>query len=319
MYAIGEKNSGDVLFTGPAKDQRPGKKGDPIKPKFLLGDELKEPAVPSGFKEVKFESNKQPPPPTHSRKDQLADWVARADNPYFARAIANRVWAQYMGRGIVHPVDNLSPANAPSHPALLDALTQWMVDNKFDLKGFIREVVNSRAYQLSSGGSSGEAQPIHFQHARTRPLSAEELAESWRVATGYDGSGKKRRRDDEKGGRFRPLEAGYMIRFFGQPNNGVGDFQGGLSEHLYMNNGPLNSLIVSGPDSVLTVLLDREKPMDERIDKAFLQMLNRPPQKAEREKISEVLSAASGSKESEDHARDVIWALITCSEFRFNH
>src|SRR5205085_2361313 len=84
LYAIGEKNSGDVRFTGPAKDAKPGDKGEAVKPKFLLGNELAEPAMPKDFKEVKFTANQPPPKPKFSRKDALADWITKADNPFFA-------------------------------------------------------------------------------------------------------------------------------------------------------------------------------------------------------------------------------------------
>src|SRR5262245_28528400 len=173
-FMIGEKSTGDVLFTGPAKNQQPGKKGDPVKPKFLLGDALSEPALPEGFKEPKLENNKPPPAPQFSRKDQFADWVTGEGNPFFAKAIANRIWAQHFGRGLVHPVDNMSPSNKPSHPELLDALTAWLVDHKFDLKAYIRELVSSKTYQLSSvardsvAGAQAESRPT-FQHARSRP------------------------------------------------------------------------------------------------------------------------------------------------------
>ncbi|MDX1945255.1 MAG: DUF1549 domain-containing protein [Pirellulaceae bacterium] len=313
MYAVGEKNTGDVLFTGPAKDQGPGKKGEPIKPKFLLGEPLVEPPLPEGYKEVKFEANKPPPPPLHSRKDQLADWIARPENPFFAKAITNRLWAQYLGHGLVHPIDNLSPANTPSHPALLDAMSKWLVEHKFDLKALTRELLNSQAYQLSGAGTTGEPLPVWFQHARSRPLSAEELAASWRVATGYEAA--QQGKDSGKNpSRFRPLEGGYMLRFFGQPNNGVGDFQGGLAEHLYLNNGPLGSLIVTGPGSLLAEVTKADQPMEDRIDRLFLQMLNRPPHSDERTKLAELLT---GDK-PEDRWRDAVWSLMTCSEFRFN-
>src|SRR5207249_601874 len=150
QYAIGEKNAGDIQFTGPAKDQKPGQKGEPVKPKFLLGAALAEPMLPPNFKEERFAANKMPPKPAFSRKDQFADWITRPDNPFFARAIANRVWGQYLGRGLVHPVSNLSPSNKPSHPQLLDQLTKGMLEHKFDLKWYIRELVNSQTYQLSS-------------------------------------------------------------------------------------------------------------------------------------------------------------------------
>ena len=111
-----------------------------------------------------------PPRPKFSRKDQLADWITRPDNSYFARAIANRVWAQYMGRGIVHPVDNLSPSNKPSIPDLLDTLAKELVAHKFDLKWYIRELVNSRTYPLSGAGDGESINPRAENRARLRPV-----------------------------------------------------------------------------------------------------------------------------------------------------
>lgn len=310
MYGIAEKNLGDIQFTGPAKDQQPGKKGEPVKPKFLQGQPLVEPVLPKEFKEVKFEENKPPPRPQFSRKDQLAEWITKADNPFFARAVANRVWAQYMGRGLIHPVDNMSPSKKPSHPALLNRLAKELVEKKFDLKWYIRELVNSEAYQTSSAGS-GEALAQWFQHARTRPLSAEELAESWRIATGYmeveKAAGKKVSED-----RFRPLLRDYVVMFFGNPSNGKGDFQGGLHEHLYLNNGPLGQLTAGGKGSLAERIGDKKQPMGERVDRLFLTVLNRRPTDTEKAKFGEFLGEASS-------APDAIWALITSSEFRFNH
>lgn len=319
MYAIAEKSSGDILFTGPVKEQQPGKKGDPVKPKFLHGDPLQEPPLPDGFKEVKFENDKPPPKPLFSRKDQLADWIASPTNPYFARAVANRVWAQFLGRGLVHPVDNMSPSKQPTHPQLLDALAKGLVEHKFDLKWYIRELVNTRTYQTSSAGLDGEARPKWFERGRVRPLSAEELADAWRVATGYaaveqaapKGAAGPGRSSEQ---RFRPLVADYMLRFFGQPNNGVGDFQGGLDEHLFLNNGPLGSLIVSGPGSLLDALANA--PPEQRVDRLYLSLLNRRAIPEERVKFVEYF-APSGNPQ--DLLRDAIWVLMTCSEFRFNH
>ena len=315
LYAIGEKDNGDILFTGPVKDQKPGQKGEPVRPRFLMGEELFEPALPDDYKEVKFENNKPPPPPGFSRKDQLADWITAADNPYFARAIVNRIWAQYMGQGIVHPVDNLSPTNKPSHPELLDALAAWMVAHRFDLKALIREIVNTRAYQLSSAGETGDAMPVWFQHARTRPLSAEELSDSWRVATGYDVATKDNA-EAKKHGRYHPLQREYMMMFLGQPNNGVGDFQGGLAEHLYLNNGQLGSLISSAPGSLMAEVTVPEQAPEARVERMFLQILNRAPHPDERERFVALLAA---QKDQQGLLRDAIWALLTCSEFRFNH
>lgn len=315
LYVIGEKSTGDILFTGPASQATPGKKGDPVKPKFLLGDPLVEPPLPEGFKEVKFEDKKQPPSPQFSRKDQLADWVTDSTrNPYFARAIANRVWAQFFGRGIVHPVDNMSPSNVPSHPELLDEITKSLVAHQFDLKWYIRELCLSRPYQLSSRGKTGEPMPRLFEHARTRPLSAEELADGWRVATNFqmpESSANKKQNPS----RFHPLESGYMLKFFGQPNSGTGDFQGGLQEHLYLNNGPIGNVIQSGKGSLLESLAEASVPIESRVQRLFLAVLSRPPNEEEQAKFVEFLAA----DKQQDRWRTAVWVLLTCSEFRFNH
>lgn len=313
---VAEKSTGDILFTGSVKDDKPGKKGDPVAPKFLIGDPLVEPPLPEGFKEVaKFEENKPPPAPVFSRKDQLGEWITRADNPYFARATANRLWSQFLGRGLVHPVDNLSDANKPSHPELLDTLARELVEHQFDLKWLIRELCNSQTYQLSSIGPEADPLPRWFQQARVRPLSAEELIDSWRVATGFETSLKPDAK--KKDGRFSPIDGGYMIRFFGQPNTGTGDFQGGLHEHLFLCNGPVSQLIVTSPDSLYDSLVKSTAPWPERLDRLYHSLLNRSPTDEERQKLSEFFSA--DEKMNPERLRDAIWALMTCSEFRFNH
>lgn len=311
--AVGEKNTGDILFTGPAKDQTPGKKGEPVRPRFLRGAVLEEPVVSASAKEERFPNGKMPPKPRFSRKDRLADWITAPDNPYFARAVANRVWGQFIGRGIVNPVDNLSETNPPTHPALLQALAEGLVKHGFDLKWYVRELVNSRTYQLAATGDVEETFPLWFERARVRPLSAEELIASWRTATGYEAAEQGKKNDD----RYRPLGSGYLLRFFGQPNNGVGEFQGGLHEHLYLNNGPIGQVITSAKGGLMDTLLTAKDPWEQRVERLFLSVLSRPPRPEERAKFVAFLTA----KPDETSARvnDAIWVLMTCSEFRFNH
>jgi hypothetical protein len=310
-WMIGEKSSGDILFTGKAIDQMVGKKGEPVKPKFLLGDPLAEPETPKDFKEPKFEDNKVPPAPMYSRKDQLADWIATADNRYFARAIANRLWAQYMGRGLVHPVDNMSESNKPSHPELLDALAKQLVQHKFDLKWYIRELVSSETYQLSSAGGAAEPMPLWFEYGHTRPLTAEELTDSWKQATWFDLIEKKN--NDEGKSRWSPLTRDYLIRYFGTPNTGAGDFQGGLQEHLYLNNGQLSSLVGERKGNLNDWLHASKDPLEVRIERMYLSTLSRRPTAEESQRFQEFLSG------DQPKWSDAVWALMTCSEFRFNH
>ena len=316
-FAIGEKNLGDVMFTGPAAQQAPGKKGEPVKPKFLDGDRLPDAELPQDFKEPRnFPSGKMPPKPEASRKDALAGWIASPENPYFARAAANRIWAQFLGKGIVHPVDNLSPQNAPSHPALLDDLGQALIAHKFQLKSFIAEILNSRTYQLSASGPVPEALPMWYERARYRPLSAEELLESWLVASGYDAVQKADKKKPVERLSVRGITWEYLRRSFGEPNDGMGDFQGGLHEHLYLNNGQVRQLISDRPGSLRDDLAKSKEPWEQRVRRLFLQVLSRHPTEAETKKLVAFLSAEDDPK---GRMHDAIWTLMTCTEFRFNH
>ncbi len=88
--------------------------------------------------------------PEEDPRHALVDWMARPDNPFFARALVNRMWGHFLGRGLYHEVDDLRETNPPSNPELLDALARDFVRHKFDVKHVIRTIVNSRVYQLSS-------------------------------------------------------------------------------------------------------------------------------------------------------------------------
>jgi hypothetical protein len=307
-FKIAEKSTGEVLFTGSVKEQKPGQKGEPVRPKLLGGAELDEPAVPKGFKEPAFVPDKELPKPLFSRKAKLAEWVTAADNPYFARAVANRVWAQFLGRGLVHPVDDLTKRNKASHPELLDALTKYVIDHKFDLKSLIRELVNSDAYQLASTGPGKEALPKWFERARVRPLTAEELLASLTTATMFPKDGWKNSGD--------PMP--YLLLYFGEPNDGQGNFQGSLAEHLFLNNsGQIRSMVQPRKGNLADTLLTMKGTWEEKVDRLFLSALSRPPSAVERERFVKHLT--SDPKMTATLVEEAVWVLVSCSEFRFNH
>lgn len=308
MYRIAEKSTGEVLFSGSVKEQRPGKKGEPVKAKFLGGEELKEPPVAKDFKEPVFKGSDAPPKPLFSRKEKLAEWITSRDNPYFARAVANRVWAQYMGRGLVHPVDDLTEKSEASHPHLLDVLTQEMLERKFDLKSFIRELVNSKTYHLGDTGPVKDALPEKFERARVRPLSAEELMSSLKVATLFDPAIWK--------SSGEPTE--YFIRTFGEPTDGLGNFQSSLAEHLFINNAPQIRVMVQARKGNLADRLATSKASwEDKVDQLFLTVLSRPPSVKERDRFVKHFTSGD-AKILPTLAEEAVWALVSCSEFRFN-
>jgi hypothetical protein len=308
-YALAEKSSGEVLFTGAVKDQKPGQKGEPIKPKFLGGAALDEPPRPKDFKEPPS-GTKTLPKPLFSRKEKLAAWVVAPENPYFARAVTNRVWAQFMGRGLVHPIDDLGEKSEASHPALLTEMTKQLVTHKYDLKWLIRELVNSEAYQLAATGKVTVAMPKWFERARVRPLSAEEMIAVLRQTTGYD-------TEATKGKPIGNAAEEYILRYFGDPTNGLGDFQGSLDEHLFLNNSSqVRQLIQRRKGNLADTLLTSTDPWEARVDHLFLSVLNRMPKLEEQKRF---VAHLTSDPKAEALVEEAIWVLLNTAEFRFNH
>lgn len=314
---LAEKSTGEVLFSGPATDQRPGKKGTPVPPKFLGGPVVEEPPPPKDFKEPEIKPGQAPPTPLFSRKAKLAEWVLAADNPYFARAVANRVWAQFLGRGLVHPVDDLKTTNKASHPELLDALAQEMAAHHFDVKWYIRELVNSRTYQLAGTGPSMEEMPRWFERARVRPLSAEEMLAAIRQATGFDAAARAagaKPGEEKLPGNTKE----WFLRYFGEPTTGRGEFQASLTEHLFLNNsGDVKSMIQRRKSNLADGLLSSTASAEERVERLFLSVLTRPPRPTERERFVAYLAADTAKPDA--LLEEAIWVLLNCSEFRLNH
>lgn len=311
-FHIGEKGAGDVLFAGNMKELKPGNKGEPVKPKFLAGDPLDEPPVPSGYKDPEVKPGmKALPKPAFSRKEKLAEWATAATNPFFARATVNRIWAQFMGRGIVHPVDNFGDDNQPALPALLDALTKGFVAHQFDVKWLIREITNSGTYQLASAGTERDALPKHFERARIRPLSAEEIMSTLLVACGHETV-------EKLGDGATPS---YFVRYFGTPTNGQGEFQGSLSEHLFFNNSSnVRAFLSRKKGDLADTVLTSQEPWEKRVDRMFLSVLTRLPGEGERQKFLAYLQRSPGPDAKPDAlVEEALWVLANLSEFRFNH
>ncbi len=158
------------------------------------------------------------PPDPGDRRAALADWMTRPDNPFFARNLANRLWAHFLGRGLVEPVDDVRATNPPSNPELLDALARCVVENKYDVKALIRTITASRVYQLSSKpNATNERDEQNYSRALFKRIPAEVLLDMVCQTTGV-------------GERFDGMPAGtraiqlwdskashYFLKVFGRP------------------------------------------------------------------------------------------------------
>ena len=310
QYLVGEKTVGEAFFSIDKIDPKTKKKETiPIPPKFLLGEVLNEPATPKDFVEPKLKPGELPPKPAFSRREKFVEWLIGKDNPFFAKATANRVWAQFMGRGFVHPVDDLGSSSPPSHPKLLTAIETELVAHKFDLKWLIREIVNSQAYQAADLGEVKEALPKFFERAPVRPLSVEELAASLPIAMGLGGDAALKTEPNKQ-----------MLEYLGKPTDGQGRFQGSLTEHLFFHNGDgFRGMCRPNKGNLAEKLLTGTEDWSQKVERMFLSVLNRPPAGEEREQFAQYLGAdGKDPKQATQRIEDALWVLVSSSEFRFN-
>ncbi|HZZ77476.1 MAG TPA: hypothetical protein VFE62_03095, partial [Gemmataceae bacterium] len=157
-------------------------------------------------------------------------------------------------------------------------------------------------------GESADAMPKMYERARVRPLSVEELIPSLRVATGYDPAWAKNTGDYSE----------YYMRYFGEPNDGQGQFQGSLAEHLFINNAPqFRQYAQPRKGNLADTIANMKGSAEEKVDRLFLSVLSRMPSDKERARFVKHLSG--DAKMMPQLVEEAVWVLMSCSEFRFNH
>jgi hypothetical protein len=259
---------------------------------------------------------------TADRRIVLADWMTAGENPYLARAIANRLWAHYFGRGLVEPLDDLRATNPATNEPLLDALAQHLRDVKYDLKAFIRKVVNSRAYQLSSStnpGNAGDQQ--NFSHALARTLPAEVLLDAIGQATGvpekFNGWPSGARAIQVWDNRM----PSYFFQIFGRPVRASvceceRSGEPSIAQALHLINSPEIMTKVRHREGSARRLADSEKPPGEVVDDLYLGTLSRFPTEKERAAMLDAFSDQSEGRRAA--VEDVLWTLLNSKQFLYN-
>ena len=253
---------------------------------------------------------------------RLADWVTAPDNPFFPRAMANWTWAQFFGRGIVDPPDDLSRSNPPVHPELLDALARHFVAHKFDLRDLIATIATSATYGATSATVPGNQDDDRlFSHQRPRPLTAHQMADALAQATDV----VNRFRDKPAGTRaieiVDPATPSTILETFGRCSriNGcaaVATPALSLRQSLLVIGGDVIEAKVAHPQGYLANLLELAPAPDEVIENLYLRTLCRPPTAEEQSHWAAELAAAPSLREA---AEDLFWALLNSREFAFNH
>lgn len=258
-------------------------------------------------------------------------WLRRPDNPYFARAIVNRVWAHYFGRGIVDPPDHLSPFNPASHPALLQELCDGFVQNQYDLRWLHRTILNSRTYQQSSTApAASAADRANYAYFAYRRLGAEVLVDALNQATGTTEKMDMKFHfwpDEMKTVEipFTPKNAfvSYMLEQFGRPkrNNAVQcdcerDGSASILQVLSFANHPRVWEKIVDPNGQATRIAKEMKDDNQRIDEVFLTTLSRWPTDAERQACGKYLKEAESPEKG---VQGLSWSLVNTREFFLQH
>ncbi len=226
--------------------------------------------------------------PKFSRREAFAD-AATHDNPLLARAFVNRMWAALTGRGIVNPPDEMTARNVPSHPELLDWLTQDFASHNHDIRRLIRGIVMSRMYGLAAG----DAPPEAFAGAQERSLSAEQLARSWRVAAGLPPNEETLRR----------------AVITALPDVLPKEYNATFQQAQFLTNSPLFADLLKPAQKRITALADAPA----RIRESFLAAYGREPDAGEFAQTVAFLNARGDRQE--EAVRDLLWALLTSAEF----
>lgn len=266
--------------------------------------------------------------PKDDRLLRLADWVADAKNPFFARAQANRLWSWLMGRGIVDPNDDFRQTNPPVNGPLLDALAKDLAEHGFDQKHLIRTIMNSRTYQLSSLPNDTNAEDeTNFARNQVRSLPAEAILDAIAQASdtplkfeGYPDvkragqlpSLPQVRRSDSLPGSYR------FLKIFGKPERLLScDCERSdhptMGQALQLLTGDIVHRAVSAPDNRLGKLLKAGKSNAEIIEELFLASLCRAPTAAEAQALTRRVQRATDRREA---LEDILWAMLNSKEFQ---
>ena len=272
--------------------------------------------------------------PLTEKRSALAQWVTDKSNPYFSRAIVNRIWKHFMGRAFVEPLDGFGEENLPTNPALLDWIANDFVIHEYNLQRLIRTILNSEAYQRTSEtNESNKNDELYYSHAYVKPLSAEQFFYSMLQATGFERlqqgklEGLTKRGGEDRQGMLRTLERRkreHLRKFLFLLDNGemeeIEAFNGTVPQALMMINGSMvnDSANHEERGSFIHYVLKKWREPLERMEYIYLSVLSRLPTTKEKHYFQRYLERSLYSNKKLAY-EDLYWVLLNSAEFSLNH
>jgi mono/diheme cytochrome c family protein len=253
----------------------------------------------------------------------LVEWLTRADNPFFARAIVNRVWANFFGRGLVEPVDDFRISNPCVNPPLLDALARDFVQHGCDLKHLMRTIMESRLYQLSSEpNATNLADTRNFSRSYRRRLPAEVLLDAVNDVTGVPDTGTAFAPGARSTQMWSYKIESQFLDAFGRPNSSSDcpcerELRTSVVQSLHLMNSKNIQAKLANDKGRAHELAASDRSPTEIVTELYLATLSRYPKSEELRAASAPFGAEGATRQAA--AEDVLWALLNSAEFVFNH
>ncbi len=248
-------------------------------------------------------------------------WATSPENPFFAKAMVNRIWKMLMGRGLVDPVDDLRDTNPATHPKLLDRLANDFSTNGFQIRRTLKLIATSEAYTLSTKTIPGNrADRIFYSHFIPRSIEAEVLVDAISHVTGVDerlGSTPPGTRAIELTDVATPVPALDLLGRCARAASCDGDDAGeGLPAKLHLLNGPIINQKISSPKGRLHLLVQEGKTNQEIVTEFYLRALGRSPTKEETAYWNKTLDQHGDGRT--EVLEDFLWSLLNTPEFIMN-
>ena len=256
---------------------------------------------------------------------ELVDWLTGQDNPYFAKAIVNRLWKAMMGRGLVEPVDDFRSTNPATHSELLTELADDFVAHGYDLRWTLRRIALSESYARSVDTLPQNATDDRFySHVLRKPLEPEVLADAISDVLGVPDTYGNEPEGTRAVSLFDPNTESDALDILGrcgretscESSAGATD---GLQRKLHLFNGALLNARIGVSGSRLDKLMSEGKSPMEIVSEFYLAALGRHPTDTEQQFWAQHIDISASANSQRAILEDMVWSLLTCNEFVTNH